>query len=124
MNLAMRKPTEQSSTRVWSSGVNGSSDKAVDGCKTTDFSELCCTHTREEAQPWWGVDLEATYVVILVRTLNRGDVCCGKTLYFSIIRNFTTMTTLQVCIYMCCGFALRKSQSFVYRFSGIWSVYV
>ena len=62
--------------------MNGSSDKAVDGCKATDFSELCCTHTEGSTnQPWWGVDLEAIYDVVMVKVLNRKEQCCSKYLY-------------------------------------------
>ena len=75
-NLAIGRPTEQSSTRI-KYGYTASSEMAVDGCDKTDFLERCCTHTLDEAQPWWGVDLEATYDVVMVKVVNRGD-CCGK----------------------------------------------
>ena len=78
--LSLGKPTQQSSTHTVSEGnttVVGSSDKAVDGCTLTHFNSGCCTHTSAmEISPWWGVDLGATYGVVLVRVLNRRD-CCG-----------------------------------------------
>ena len=67
-NMALSKPTEQSSTVVW---LAGSSAKAVDGCRDSDFYQYCCTHTDNETQPWWGVDLEANYNVEMVKVFNR-----------------------------------------------------
>ena len=35
-----------------------------------------CTHTLEESDPWWRVDLGRVEPVAEVNILNRGD-CCG-----------------------------------------------
>ena len=78
MNLALEKPTQQSSQ--WSFGTNelpADSSKAVDGCIDTTFQENCCTHTSGQAQPWLAVDLLFFYKVQMVKVLNR-EMCCGK----------------------------------------------
>ena len=78
-NLALGKPTAQSSTREGSE--DSSSHNAVDGCLKTNFYKQCCTHTKSNnafpPSAWWGVDLAGTYAVVMVKVLNRGD-CCGK----------------------------------------------
>ena len=51
-------------------------DKAVDGNFNSNCMEKSCTHTNEEFQPWWTVDLGAEYLVSEVVITNRGD-CCG-----------------------------------------------
>ena len=70
INLALGKPTEQSS---FHSGYPGPSSYAVDGFHNTDPSgiSLFCTHTLKEAYPWWAVDLEGIYNVSIVRVMNR-----------------------------------------------------
>ena len=73
-NRALGKPTEQSSTVLW---LAGSSAKAVDGCKITNYYQWCCTHTDNETEPWWGVDLQTTYNIAMVKVLNRGDGSCN-----------------------------------------------
>ena len=75
-NLAIGKPTEQSTTWI-KYGYTASSGMAVDGCDKTVFLDRCCTHTLVESQPWWGVDLDARYDVVMVKVVNRGD-CCGE----------------------------------------------
>ena len=68
----MGKPTAQSS--FWPQ-YPGPSSFAVDGLHATDPSGalLFCTHTLQEATPWWGVDLEASYAVAVVRVMNRAN---------------------------------------------------
>ena len=73
LNLVSGKPTDQSSVH----DPESSSEKAVDGC-IENSHYLCCAITGQEHRPWWGVDLEATFNIVMVRVLNRGD-CCGKT---------------------------------------------
>ena len=74
-NIAVNKPAYQSSNRV--SSVE-SAGRAVDGNRNTLFiSGGSCTHTVQELNPWWAVDLQSTYRVNSVKLTNRGD-CCGK----------------------------------------------
>ena len=69
-NLALRKPTWQSST--WSHGLY-TSDKAVDGNKNVNMQNMGCSHTKEEYNPWWVVSLEADYFVTKVLITNRNQ---------------------------------------------------
>ena len=67
LNLAVGKPAEQSSDYA---PIPQPPENAVDGMHSTD-SGGPCTHTRREAQPWWGVDLEQIYSIATVKILNR-----------------------------------------------------
>ena len=71
-SIALGKPTAQSS--FWPQ-YPGPSSFAVDGLHATDPSGavLFCTHTLQEATPWWGVDLEANYAVAIVNVMNRAN---------------------------------------------------
>ena len=73
-NLAYQKDTVQSSI-AWP----GVSSKAVDGNSNTNFNDGSCTHTLNEKQPWWRVDLGNVELVNEVYVVNRGD-CCGDRL--------------------------------------------
>ena len=72
-NIALFKPTSQSSTIEVSYASN-----AVDG-KKDNLNYKKCTHTYEESDPWWRVDLGRVEPVAEVNILNRGD-CCGARL--------------------------------------------
>ena len=79
-NIALFKPTEQSSTRVLNSGQLAlRSSNAVDGGKKIHYSD--CSHTDDSTNtnPWWRVDLGREELVAEVRILNIGD-CCGTDL--------------------------------------------
>ena len=67
-NLALRKPTQMSSTHG-----RYTSDKAVDGNK--NMSSLHCSHTTYQrgTRAWWQVDLQAVYIIRKVVITNRGD---------------------------------------------------
>ena len=69
-NIALRKPTNQSTTVRGGSAAN-----ANDGEITTVHDGRQCTETLKEVSPWWKVDLLRPYVVKLVRITTRG--CCG-----------------------------------------------
>ncbi|XP_035658319.1 uncharacterized protein LOC118403649 [Branchiostoma floridae] len=78
-NVALGKAATQSSTHSpWGP------EKAVDGStgltlSTSLGSSLACTHTNQEYQPWWKVDLGSIYTVQRVIVVNRAD-CCGERL--------------------------------------------
>ena len=86
INVALNRPTEQSST-----GHGGSSSRAVDGNTATGWSDNSIAHTSIEDNPWWRVDLQAQRTVAAVRVINRGD-CCGTRLDL-----FTVKVGDQVC---------------------------
>ncbi|CAB3978528.1 sushi, von Willebrand factor type A, EGF and pentraxin domain-containing 1-like [Paramuricea clavata] len=67
-NLAEQRPTKQSST-----AHNGFSSRAVDGKFSTAYSLKSCTHTNDETDPWWQVDLLQEYVITDVTILNRAQ---------------------------------------------------
>ncbi|XP_067652419.1 fucolectin-like [Haliotis asinina] len=78
-NLALNKPTHQSSTVY-----GGTSDRAVDGNNNPDFFSGSCTHAHDfQSFNWWQVDLLSTFHVISVSISNRdGD-------YYDRLTNFT-----------------------------------
>ncbi|XP_078358616.1 uncharacterized protein LOC144643290 isoform X2 [Oculina patagonica] len=78
-NLALDKPTAQSSRYMTSTVRTSYSEYAVDGKKGTDFFRDKCTHTYNTTDPWWRVDLDELLPVSEVYILNRGD-CCGDRL--------------------------------------------
>ena len=61
-NLALKKPTAQSSTYNY----EANSENAVDGVRNTDWNDDIgwCTHTNWENHPWWRVDLGSNHVPI------------------------------------------------------------
>jgi hypothetical protein len=70
-NLARGKPASQSSRSQWSRPDDPQG--AVDGVINGSYS----FHTNNEANPWWQVDLGASYRLSEVRLYNRLD-CCGE----------------------------------------------
>ena len=73
-NLALRKPTAQSSTnRPYSSKL------AVDGNINGDVVHgKSCAHTKEDVNPWFRVDLEYQTLVEQVRVLPYGKKFSSK----------------------------------------------
>ncbi len=72
-NIAMLKPTKQSST---CSG--GSSSRAVDGNASTNWSDGSITHTCDTSTPWWEVDLENVNSIRQINIYNREDCCSNR----------------------------------------------
>jgi len=72
-NLALKKPTRQSST-----GWHGCSKRAVDGNRNSNYNAGSCTHTQRNYYPWWRVDLGTPQRVFKVSLTNRGDCCWGR----------------------------------------------
>jgi len=65
-NIALNKPTNQSST--WYGAV---ASKAVDGITTGNYANV--SHTQSETIMWWKVDLGATYAINQIKVYNRTD---------------------------------------------------
>jgi hypothetical protein len=77
-NVAVGKTATQSST--YSHSVNPIASKAVDGNTDGNFdSGASTTHTNEEENPWWNVDLGQAYQITAITLWNRVD-CCGDRL--------------------------------------------
>ncbi|XP_064623622.1 fucolectin-like [Lineus longissimus] len=70
--MALGKPARQS--------TGGSASRAVDGNSNSNYHRGFCTHTGRQRDPWWSVDLGATYLVQRVHLVNRGD-CCSERLH-------------------------------------------
>uniref|UniRef100_A0A3B4H0B1 Fucolectin tachylectin-4 pentraxin-1 domain-containing protein n=1 Tax=Pundamilia nyererei TaxID=303518 RepID=A0A3B4H0B1_9CICH len=54
--------------------------KGVDGCRNGNLDSGCCTHTLEDLDPWWRVDLLAVYKVSAVTIINRQDAVIERIL--------------------------------------------
>lgn len=68
VNLALNKVARQSST-----GFGGDAQRAVDGDTNGRFSANSVSHTTEEKEAWWEVDLARTADIAEVRIWNRTD---------------------------------------------------
>ncbi|QRN99367.1 discoidin domain-containing protein [Archangium violaceum] len=83
VNLALGKPTTQSST-----DYNGISSRAVDGSLSGNYSQNSTTHTREspmDSQPWWEVDLLSVQQLGTVLLHNRTDCCSARLSNFKLM---------------------------------------
>ncbi|XP_077990235.1 uncharacterized protein LOC144444621 [Glandiceps talaboti] len=80
VNLALEKVTSQSSLFEV-----GYASRAVDGFKSTSWIDESCTHTQEDSDPWWRVDLGDTYPIDRVVVTNRKD-CCSERLRGAVVR--------------------------------------
>ena len=66
-NVALNRNAVQSSQFNHYSGAG----RAVDGNKDTLFQSGSCTHTNDEPDPWWRVDLQNVYKIAAVTITNR-----------------------------------------------------
>ncbi|XP_002731555.2 uncharacterized protein LOC100373550 [Saccoglossus kowalevskii] len=80
-NIALNKKASQSSLYH----EHGIASHAIDGFKFTHYEDFSCTHTNEETDPWWKVDLEYDYIVDEVVITNRKD-CCSERLKGAVVR--------------------------------------
>lgn len=71
LNLALNRSTSQSSL-----AHGGASARAVDGDNSGVWSNGSVTHTANENQPWWEVDLGSVQGISQVNIFNRTDSCC------------------------------------------------
>ncbi|XP_028402504.1 receptor-type tyrosine-protein phosphatase F-like [Dendronephthya gigantea] len=74
-NFALERPTSQSKTEE-----GGSASRAVDGKAWKNYNSRSCTHTGEDANPWWRVELQQRILVANVKITNRnyhGERLCG-----------------------------------------------
>ena len=66
LDLALNQPATQASV------FDGkAASLAVDGNKNRDFSQGSCIHTNSQKDPWWRVDLGASFPVAEVVIVNR-----------------------------------------------------
>ncbi|KAJ8340852.1 hypothetical protein SKAU_G00331430 [Synaphobranchus kaupii] len=59
-------------------GLYCHADNAIDGNRDSTFLHASCSHTNDDANPWWRVDLLEEYVIASVTITNRGDCCPEK----------------------------------------------
>ncbi|XP_071234909.1 uncharacterized protein [Salvelinus alpinus] len=64
---------------------DGQANNAIDGNRESNYHKMSCTHTAQETNPWWRVDLLDVYRVTAVSITNRGD-CCSERLNDAEIR--------------------------------------
>jgi len=67
-NRALNGTATQSST-----GNDGDADRAIDGNRDNQWFTMTITETTNELQPWWEVDLGATYEIGSIEMWNRGE---------------------------------------------------
>ena len=65
-NIALGQPTFQSTTEH-----DGPSSQAVDGNMNAAYDAGSCSHTADEENPWWAVDLQWQRLVDTVHLTNR-----------------------------------------------------
>lgn len=74
-NIAKGKQCKASSV-----SFGGAASRAVDGNTNGAYSNNSCTHTNDENNPWWEVDLGAVYDISRIVIWNRTDDCCWNRL--------------------------------------------
>ena len=79
-NLSLKKPARQSST-----GYGGTAQLAVDGNTDGNYLSGSTTHTNDEKNPWWEVDLGAAYKLENVLVYNRIDACSERLDNFQVL---------------------------------------
>ena len=86
-NLAMGRPTSQSST-----GSGGSPERGVDGNRNSNWAAGSITHTANETNAWWQVDLGASIDVAQINLSNRTDCCSDRLSNFYVFVSETDLT--------------------------------
>lgn len=82
VNLAESGTASQSSTGFW--GWDATADLAIDGNTDGDYWNGSVSHTTLNYQPWWMVDLGATYSLDGVALWNRTDCCSERILPYRV----------------------------------------
>ncbi|XP_065051247.1 uncharacterized protein LOC135680930 isoform X2 [Rhopilema esculentum] len=73
-NVAVRKPSMQSSTGPW----GGVASRGNDGNANPNWNGKTCTATNKQSNPWWRVDLQKSFMVGKVKITNRNDCCWNR----------------------------------------------
>lgn len=73
-NIAYKRPTTQSS----SVRGGGSSARAVDGITNGIYNQHSVTHTKNDDNSWWRVDLGYEYDLNEIKIFNRTDCCINR----------------------------------------------
>ncbi len=83
LNLALNRPATQSST--FDGSYSFAAANAVDGNQNGDDAGNSITHTNNELEAWWEVDLEEVQVLDYVRIWNRDDCCSDRLSNFYVL---------------------------------------
>lgn len=75
---------KSANARQSSTYPGGEAKKAVDGNTEQVFSKGSVSHTNEQANPWFVVDLGEAKEIATIKLFNRGD-CCGDRLQDAIV---------------------------------------
>jgi hypothetical protein len=81
VNVALNKPALQSSTYA----AGGAASRAVDGNRDGTWGGASITHTNNDAQAWWQVDLGAISSVNDVRLWTRTECCADRLSNFYVL---------------------------------------
>ncbi len=88
-NLCVGKQCKASSV-----AYGGVASRACDGNTNGVFGQNSCTHTNDENDPWWEVDLGSIYDVSKITIWNRTDECCWNRLQgFYVMCSETAITS-------------------------------
>ncbi len=85
--LSQGKPSTQSSLEN-----GGVASRAVDGNTSGIWTNNSVTHTANEAQPWWQVDLGQVYAISQINLWNRTDCCSDRLQKFYVLSSNNDMT--------------------------------
>ncbi|XP_030249923.1 fucolectin-like [Sparus aurata] len=75
-NVALRGKATQSYR--FGPDAFGAAYNAIDGNRDSDYPADSCTHTAEQTNPWWRVDLLESYIITSITITNRGDCCAER----------------------------------------------
>lgn len=76
LNVALNKPTKQSST--YRNSYHPISARVVDGNTNGHFWRRSVSHTNYDSNPWWSVDLQGVFTINEIIVYNRQDCCWGR----------------------------------------------
>ncbi|XP_063780811.1 uncharacterized protein LOC134928725 [Pseudophryne corroboree] len=76
VNLARNGLATQSS--LYDIRIKGYPEKAIDGNKDGNFFHGACSHTSNETNPWWKLDLKTSYKINTIVVANRRDCCADR----------------------------------------------
>jgi len=113
-NLSRGKPTSQSST-----AYGGDSSRAVDGNTDGNWGANSTTHTNNETNAWWQVNLQSTSIINQVVIWNRTDCCSERLSNFLVeVRNFNHQQVMRKNVTVAAG------QKTVVDFGGVLGQHV
>jgi hypothetical protein len=95
-NLALGRPATQSST--YPSTANPTADKAVDGNTNGDSSALSISHTNNDNQARWEVDLGSVATIQNLSLWNRTDCCSTRLSNFYVFVSDVPFTATDVSV--------------------------